>query len=118
RDFHRGDSFSGRGDEPIDGDLDRGYYRFDLNRFKDAYGIRRDPDFPEFNITGQVGRDLVYWANGLVMAEVIDGGVLNFDVGNASLELIGGITPVRTVDIDSSRPGFDYNTRRGFFGAM
>src|SRR5690349_21068873 len=29
-DFHRGDSFSGRGDEPIDGDLYRGYYRFDL----------------------------------------------------------------------------------------
>src|SRR5437667_6623828 len=28
RDFNDGDSFDGRGDEPIDGDLDRGYYRF------------------------------------------------------------------------------------------
>jgi hypothetical protein len=114
-DFHRGDSFSGRGDEPVDGDLDRGYYRFDLRRFQAAYGGNPDPDF---NFTGQVGRDLVYWANGLTMAEVIDGGVLDFELGGLSLEVIGGQTPTRTVDIDSSRPGFDYNTKRFFFGTM
>ena len=114
QDFHHGDSFSGRGDEPIDGDLYRGYYRFDLRRYLAAYGGTPNPDF---NFTGQAGRDLVYWANGLVMAQVLDGGVLDFDYGNLSLELVGGITPTRTVDIDSSRPGFDYNTRRGFFGA-
>jgi hypothetical protein len=115
QDFHRGDSFSGRGDEPIDGDLDRGYYRFDLRRYNAAYGRPGDGDF---NLIAQGGRDLVYWANGLVMAQVIDGGIFNLSSGPLSLEFIAGITPVRTIDIDSSRPGFDYNTRRAFYGAM
>jgi hypothetical protein len=115
QDFHRGDSFSGRGDEPLDGDLYRGYYRFDLRRFQQAYGGNGSPDF---NVTAQVGRDLVYWGNGLVMAQVIDGGVVDLELGRLGAEFIAGVTPVRTVDIDSSRPGFDYNTRRGFFGAM
>lgn len=37
RDFNYGDSFDGRGDEPIDGDLDRGYYSFDTRRYNAAY---------------------------------------------------------------------------------
>jgi len=115
QDFHHGDSFSGRGDEAVDGDLDRGYYRFDLRRYQQAYGAGGDPDF---NFTGEVGRDLVYWGNGLTMAWVIDGGILDFELGDLNLELIAGRTPTRTVDIDSSRPGFDYNTQRFFFGAM
>ena len=115
QDFHAGDSFSGRGDEPIDGDLYRGYYRFDLRRFRQAYGGDASNDF---NLTAKVGRDLVYWGNGLTMSQVIDGGVLDVELGRLTLELIGGVTPIRTVDIDSSRPGFDYNTRRGFYGAM
>ena len=115
QDFHRGDSFSGRGDEPVDGDVYRGYYRFDLRRYQQAYGGGASEDF---NVIAQAGRDLIYWGNGLVMAQVIDGGVIDFEFGDLGLEVIAGITPVRTVDIDSSRPGFDYNTRRGFYGAM
>ena len=118
QDFHRGDSFSGRGDEPIDGDIYRGYYRFDLRRFRQAYGNPGAADAGDFNLVGQAGRDLVYWGNGLVMAQVIDGGVLDLEYGKLGLELIAGLTPIRTVDIDSSRPGFDFNTRRGFFGAL
>ena len=118
QDFHAGDSFSGRGDEPIDGDLYRGYYRFDLRRFRQAYGGAGAAGSGDFNLTGQAGRDLVYWGNGLAMAQVIDGGVLDLEYGKLNLELIAGVTPVRTVDIDSSRPGFDYNTRRGFYGAL
>src|SRR4051794_11070255 len=38
RDFSKGDSFDGFGDEPVDGDLDRGYYRFDLQRARGADG--------------------------------------------------------------------------------
>src|SRR2546421_7674582 len=37
QDFNRGDSFTGRGSEPIDGDIDRGYYRFDLQKYEAAY---------------------------------------------------------------------------------
>jgi len=115
QDFHSGDSFSGRGDEPIDGDLYRGYYRFDLRRYQQAYGGNPQPNF---NVTAQGGRDLVYWGNGLVLAQVLDGGIVDVELGKVTLEMIGGITPVRTVDIDSSRPAFDYNTRRVFYGGM
>jgi hypothetical protein len=61
---------------------------------------------------------LAYWANGLVLAQVLDGGAATFSVGNVQLDLLAGVTPVRTVDIDSSRPNFDHNTRRGFYGGQ
>ncbi len=114
QDFNRGDSFTGRGNEWTDFELERGYYRFDLAKYEGAYKGKSIP----YNVTFQVGRDLVYWANGLVLGEVIDGGILDLSWGNVTAELIAGITPVRTVDFDSSRPNFDHNTRRGFYGGM
>ncbi len=114
RDFNDQDSFDGRGDEIIDPDLDRGYYRFDLGRYNSAYrGATANPNF-----TFQGGRDLVYWANGLVLAQALDGVIMNFGNERLTLQAIAGVTPVRTVDFDVSRPKFDFNTRRGFYGAM
>ena len=114
RDFNEGDSFDGRGDEPIDGDLDRAYYRFDLNRYRQAYGGAPS----DVNLIVQAGRDLVYWGNGLVLAQTLDGGVITIGSDAATLQLIAGVTPTRTVDIDTSRPQFDHNTRRGFYGGL
>lgn len=113
QDYNDGDSFTGRGDEPIDGDLDRAYYRFDLRRYASAYG-KSDPG----KLTLQLGRDFVYWGNGLVLAQTLDGGMVTVGTDLLELTLLAGVTPTRTVDIDTSRPAFDYNTRRGFFGAM
>jgi hypothetical protein len=112
--FNSGDSFRGRGDEWINPDLERGYYRFDLAKYEGAYHGKTIP----YNVTFQAGRDLVYWANGLTLGEVIDGGIADLTWRNLSLNLIAGVTPVRTVDIDTSRPNFDRSTRRGFFGGM
>ncbi len=114
RDFKDGDSFDGRGDEPVDGDLDRGYYRFDLQRAQGAYG--GNPG--DFQFVFQAGRDLAYWGNGLVLGQVLDGVVVTTGLGRLTVDAVAGITPVRTVDIDPSRPNFDHNTRRGFFGGM
>ena len=113
-DWNTGQSLTGRGDEPIDGDLDRGFYRFDLRNHQQIYN-KRDIGF---DLVAKGGRDLAYWANGLVLSQVLDG--VFFTTGNdfLTLDLVAGVTPVRTVDIDSSRPAFDYNTRRGFYGAM
>ena len=69
RDFNDLDSFDGRGDEPIDGDLDVGYYRFDLARSEAAYHGRQ----LDYNVVIKAGRDLTYWANGLVLSERLDG---------------------------------------------
>lgn len=114
RDFNQGDSFDGRGDEPIDGDLDRGYYRVDFTRLAMSQG--KAP--ANVGLTFQGGRDLVYWANGLVLGQVLDGVKVNLASGAVDAEIIAGITPTRTIDIDASRPGFDYNTKRGFYGGM
>lgn len=119
RDFNQGDSFDGRGDEPIDGDLDRGYYRFDLGRYNAAYNKGMlGATGGAWNLTFQGGRDLVYWGNGLVLGTTLDGVIVDLQRGAADLQVIAGVTPVRTVDFDASRPAFDYNTRRGFYGAM
>jgi hypothetical protein len=114
RDFNDQDSFDGLGDEIIDPDLDRGFYRFDLNAWQQARGQARS----NYNLIAEGGRDLVYWGNGLAMSQVIDGAILAFSRGDNQLDVIAGVTPVRTVDIDFNRPNFDHNTRRGFYGAM
>jgi hypothetical protein len=114
RDFNDGDSFDGRGDERIDPDFDRLYYRFNLANYRAVHEGKVIAD----NVVVTAGRELVYWANGLTIAQVIDGGMLEASVGRASAHLVAGITPVRTVDFDSSRPEFDFHTRRGFFGGL
>jgi hypothetical protein len=111
RDFNDGDSFDGRGDEPIDPDVDRGYYRLDLRRQPDGVTLAD-------GVVVLVGRDLSYWANGLVLAQVLDGLTLSATYGPLQLDVVAGVTPTRTVDFDSARPRFDHNTRRGFYGAM
>lgn len=115
QDFNEGDSFNGKGDKWLEQPIpDRAYYKFDLQRSQSVYH-GRDIDF---NVTAQVGRDLVYWANGLVLGQVIDGGIVNVAKGPFAVDLIAGVTPNKTVDFDSSRPNFDTNTNRGFFGAL
>ena len=66
-DYNRGDSFDARGDRWVSPDIERGYYRFDLARYMGAYKGEQVP----YNVTVQLGRDLVYWANGLAMGSVL-----------------------------------------------
>lgn len=114
QDWNKNESFDGRGDQPIDGDLDRGFYRFDMRGYESAYH-HRDIGY---DLTVKGGRDLVYWGNGVTLSQVIDGMVVDAGYGPFNVEAIAGVTPTRTVDIDSSRPNFDHNTERGFFGAL
>jgi hypothetical protein len=114
RDFNEGDSFDGLGDEPIDGDLDVGYYKFDLARYMAAYKGQKT----DYTLTVKGGRDLVYWANGLVLSDRLDGVMIDGGAGNFGFSFVAGVTPTRTVDFDATRPKFDFNTRRGFYGLM
>lgn len=113
-DWNSGESLDGRGDEPIDGDLDRGFYRFDLRAFESAYH-HRDIGY---DLSIKAGRDLAWWGNGLTLSQVLDGVVLGAGYAGFDLQLVAGVTPTRTVDIDFSRPNFDHNTARGFYGAI
>src|SRR5215212_2144419 len=115
RDFNNHDSFDGEGDDFTWPTVEQAYYRFDLARYLSAY---KDKNIGNNNLTLQVGRQFVYWANGLVLAEYMDGGLAEVTVGNLSLQLMAGVTIHDTVDIDASRPQFDDRTERGFYGGM
>lgn len=114
RDFNTGDSFDGKGDEWVDPNLERAYYRFDLNRLMSAY----HETSLNWNLVLQGGRQLVHWANGLTLSQVIDGGQIVVTLPNVELVAVAGVTRPETIDIDSARPGFDDQTRRGFYGGM
>jgi hypothetical protein len=115
QDFAPGDSFNGKGDQH-EGRLDRAFYRFDLNRYRQSIG--KSSSSSDQNLTFEVGRQLIFWGNGLTLSRILDGGDITFSQGTIDLNLLAGITPEHTFDIDSSRPSFDENTRRGFYGAM
>ena len=114
RDFNAGESFDGNGDDWVEPTLDRGHYRFDLRRMIAAY----DGEVVPYNFVFQGGRQLVHWANGLVLSQELDGGVIVLEYEPVSLEILAGVTRETTTDIDSSRPGFDDDMRRGFYGGM
>jgi hypothetical protein len=111
-DFAPGDSFDGRGDDHR-GRLDRAFYTFNLTKFFDGEKVIGD-----YDISATGGRQLVYWGNGLALSREIDGAVASLGAGIFTLELVGGVTPEDAVDFDSTRPRFDEDTHRGFFGAM
>jgi hypothetical protein len=114
RDFNKGDSFDGEGDE-AQFRFDRAYYRFDLQRYKAAY----EGALIDYNLAFQGGRQLIYWGNGLVISQPLDAAVIDLKSGDFGAQIMGGFTPVHdTVDFDSSRPAFDDHTRRGFYGAQ
>ena len=113
QDFHRGDAFDEDGDNN-EFFLDRAYYRFDLARHRAAYAGEQIG----YNVVFQGGRQLVSWANGLTLSQVLDAVVLDLEYGPFSLELLGGVTTPETIDFDASRPDFDEETNRGFYGAM
>lgn len=113
RDFHSGDSFDGD-DEEFDPELEEGYYRFDLARHLAAYGGRAWDH--ELAVTG--GRQFTEWATGLTLSQYVDGLNLDAAFGNVGLRLLAGETVDDTVDFDTSRPNFDEETNRAYFGAM
>lgn len=113
RDFNSGDVFGDEG-SGWRGDLDRAYYRFDYQRYASAYkGEKID-----YNLIFTGGRQLVYWGNGLTLSQVVDSALVDVEYGPVTVELLAGITPRRTVDFDSSRPHFEDNTFRGFYGVL
>jgi hypothetical protein len=113
QEFGDGDAFDGR-DHQFHANIERGYYKIDIGRAFSAYrGVTTDWD-----LAIKAGRQYVYWADGLALVQTLDGGIVDLSYKKSHLQILGGITPANTVDIDTSRPNFDSNTHRGFYGAM
>ena len=114
RDFNTGDSFDGTGDDWVEPQLERATYKFDLAKARAAY----EGQTSKFNFVVQGGRQLVHWANGLALSQDLDGALFTVSYDKLSLLGLAGITRESNFDIDSSRPGYDGDTKRGFFGGM
>jgi len=112
QDYNPGDSLDNQPDH-LTGRIEEAYYRFDLQRYLAAYRGIESPNHATFTI----GRQYTQWANGLVLAQYLDAGRADLSYGPFDLTLLGGVTASYTVDFDSSRPNFDNDTRRGFYGA-
>jgi hypothetical protein len=114
RDFNDGDSFDGQGDEWIEPELERGFYRFDQRQYMARYKGQIVQN--GFVFTG--GRELAYWGNGLTLSREVDGVFVDLYSDILDVQFVGGVTPNDTVDFDNSRPSFDDDTYRGFYGLM
>ena len=114
RDFNHGDDFDGRGDDLVEPTLDRATYRFDLRRYRAAY----EGEVTDIDFIFSGGRQLVHWANGLSLSQDIDGVQISLGYAPLWADIIVGRTRDSSTDIDSSRPGFDQETDRLFYGLM
>jgi hypothetical protein len=113
QEFSQGDAFDGR-DHQFHADFERLWYSVDLAKALSAYrGVT-----PDYDIAVKGGRQLVYWADGLSLNQTLDGAIIDASWKQTHVQVLGGLTPANTIDIDSSRPLFDSNTHRGFYGAM
>jgi hypothetical protein len=113
QEFSPGDAFDGR-DHQFHPEIERAYYRVDFAKAISAYG----GGAVDFDVALKGGRQLMYWANGLTLSQTLDGAIVDLSHGLFDVQLLTGETLANTVDIDSSRPHFDSNTHRGFYGAM
>src|SRR4051812_36485136 len=106
RAFRQGESFDGNDNDWVEPTLDRGYYRFDLQKFMAS----TKGDVINGDLAIQAGRQLVVWGNGLMLSEELDGGIVDFSAGPLTLEVLAAKTRDSIFDIDPSRPGANGDT--------
>lgn len=111
-DYNRNTSFE---NEPstLAGRVEEGWYRFDLQRAAAArHGGATDCD-----LSVKAGRQFVSWGNGLTLDQYADGVLGEFRGKHVVIDALACVTVKETIDFDFTRPDFDHNTRRGYYGA-
>ncbi len=111
QDYAPGDGFDNVPDR-LQGRIEEAYYRLDLQRYLSAY--TNSPTDNKATIT--LGRQFIEWANSLTLSQYLDAAKIDATYGIFDFTLLGGVTVGYTVDFDTSRPNFDNDTRRGFYG--
>jgi len=114
RDFNRGDSFDRHGDDWIEPQIERLHYRLDIGRLL----AMRSETVTKLDLAVQVGRQLVQWGNGLVLSEDMDGGIFTLGYDQTTVKILIARMRNSATDFDSSRPNFDNDTDRDFYGAI
>ncbi|MFM9957081.1 MAG: alginate export family protein [Phycisphaerales bacterium] len=116
RDFSPGDSFDDRGDRWTTPFLDRYVYEYDHAASVRAYQGKTS----DWNFNIKVGRQFVDWGEGLVLSEALYAVRPTLTFGRWEVQALAGVTPAdRSItDFDSTRAGFDDDTKRGYFGGL
>jgi hypothetical protein len=115
-DFNSGDQFGtfGSSSEGLEQPIgDQYWYSFNLRGAETAKTGHASLN----NLTTKVGRQMVHWGSGLALSTDLYAALVDLEFGPWGLTGVAGSTPSSsTVDFDGSRPNFDVNTRRAFFG--
>jgi hypothetical protein len=89
------------------------WYQFDLAGMIQAQTGQR----PDYNLTAKVGRQFVIWAQGGALSDYMYAGLFELTLGNLkATAIIGETAGADTIDWDLSRPGYDSNTERLYYG--
>jgi hypothetical protein len=114
-DWNHGDEFNPESvglQEPIG---ERWWYQFDLRGYRQA--TAGEP--ARTNVDLKVGKQFVQFGSGLALSSALIAGQLEVEAYGVALDLLLGKTPPNdVVDFDVSRPSFDTNTKRDFYGAL
>jgi Alginate export len=110
--YDSGDVFTASGDGLIEPLFDRYWYRFDWRQDERAEsGVD-----PGWNWWVQVGRQYVNWLSGLTLSDPLHAVRAGVEARSVAGELLLGLSPNHFIDFDASRPGFDSDTERYFWG--
>jgi hypothetical protein len=114
-DWNHGDDFDGQGDDLREPIGERWWYEFNLRGLKQATA----GETPPWNVDLKAGKQFVQFGSGLALSSALIAGQLELEAYGASVDLLYGETPPNdVVDFDASRPSFDTNTKRTFYGAQ
>ncbi|HET6247675.1 MAG TPA: hypothetical protein VFE47_08265, partial [Tepidisphaeraceae bacterium] len=108
--YNAGDAYNHEPDH-LEGYVEEGWYRFDLQHFAASRG-----QTVSYDLSLKAGRQFVDWGNGLTLDQYVDGIAAQYS-GPVVIDLLAAVTVPQTIDFDTSRPDFDDNTRRGYYGA-
>jgi len=112
-DFNSGDSFDGDGDRFDNPIGDRYWYQFDLRGAK----LAETGEYLDNNLNIKVGRQFLEWGTGLSLSDALYAAQVDVELGDLGIKGLVGLTPSSgTVDWDGSRPEFDRDTDRWFYG--
>ena len=114
-DWNSGDDFDGQGDDLREPIGERWWYEFNLRGLKQS----TTGQTPPWNVDLKAGKQFVQFGSGLALSNALIASQLELEGFGAALDLLYGVTPPNdVVDFDVSRPSFDTNTKRTFYGAQ
>ena len=112
-DWNSGDSFDDDGDELEAPIADRYWYQFDLR----GAALADRGEYLANNLNLRIGRQFTRWGTGLTLSNVLYAALVDVELDDFGIIGLVGLTPsTGTVDFDGSRPGFDNDTDRAYYG--